>query len=388
MRSASALLGRRIHIAGSVSKDAGVATAEEVGCARAFLAALVGSLITRGASFVIPVDAEKLRASDGLPITFDWMVWEAVYNTRDHRPEGARDPVAIAVQHHKTELQIPGQFAEMWDTLRTSDAVQIENVPHWNMGSKRMEAQARRGDMLITLGGNDGVLFLADLYHDAGKPVVPLNFTLCPPTNGSLKLFNLGLSRSVASRLFRASGRNSHAWMNRINHTHRTPVCKRVDDVLELLEAIERPKAFGIRLLNKTHDEFDAVETFYQEVVKPFVEDELGHDLVLIDGKQPYEHARVDEDIFQKLHRSSFVIADLTGSRANCFLELGYALGRSLQTMVTAKVGTKHPFDITTLAAHHWETGGTQDARITALREHWKSIEKRPPLVSESPLIP
>ena len=386
MVSAS-FLGRRIHIVGSVSEDPGVATAQEVESARIFLVALVDALIRRGASFVIPVDAEPLRSGDGLPITFDWLVWEAVYTAREQRPDGARDPFAIAVQHHKTEHQIPERFAEVWDTLRTSDAVQIENVSHWNMGSKRMEAQARWGDVLVTLGGSDGVLFLANLYHDAGKPVVPLNFGLCAPTEGSLKLFDLGLASSEASRLFRASGRNAHAWMNRINHSHRIPIAKRVEDVLEVLEAIERPQAFAVRLLNPNHGDFDAVDTFYQEVAKTFVEDELGYDLVVVDGKQPYEYARIDEEIFRRLHRSSLVIADLTGSRPNCYLELGYALGRGLQTMVTAKAGTEHPFDIATLAAHHWEPEGTQSARINALRQHWAAIEKRPPLVPECPLI-
>ena len=301
---------------------------------------------------------------------------------------GARDPFAIAVQHHKTEHQIPERFAEMWDTLRTSDAVQIENVSHWNMGSKRMEAQARWGDVLVTLGGSDGVLFLANLYHDAGKPVVPLNFSLCAPTEGSLKLFDFGLASSKASGLFRASGRNAHAWMNRINHSHRIRIAKRVEDVLEVLEAIERPKAFAVRLLNPNHGDFDAVGTFYQEVVKTFVEDELGYGLVVVDGRQPYEYARIDEEIFRKLHRSSLVIADLTGSRPNCYLELGYALGRGLQTMVTAKAGTDLPFDIATLAAHHWEPEGNQSARINALREHWAAIEKQATPCPRTPIDP
>ena len=43
------------------------------------------------------------------------------------------------------------------------------------MNSKRMEVQARWGDILLALGGSEGVLFLANVYHDAGKPVVPLN---------------------------------------------------------------------------------------------------------------------------------------------------------------------------------------------------------------------
>jgi len=35
------------------------------------------------------------------------------------------------------------------------------------MNSKRMEAQARWGDILIPVGGSEGALFLANLYHDA-----------------------------------------------------------------------------------------------------------------------------------------------------------------------------------------------------------------------------
>ena len=156
---------------------------------------------------------------------------------------------------------------------------------------------------------------------------------------------------------------------------------------LRFLRPLSGPRRSPVRLLNPSDADFDAVDTFYREVVKTFVEDELGYDLVVVDGKQSYEYARIDEEIFRKLHRSSLVIADLTGSRPNCYLELGYALGRGLQTMVTAKAETKHPFDIATLAAHHWKPVGAQNVRIDALREHWTAIEKRPPLVPECPLI-
>ncbi len=55
--------------------------------------------------------------------------------------------MVIAVQHHKSEDQIPPEFVDLWDDLRSNLAfVQIENAAHWNMASKRMEAQARAGD--------------------------------------------------------------------------------------------------------------------------------------------------------------------------------------------------------------------------------------------------
>ena len=56
------------------------------------------------------------------------------------------------------------------------------------MNSQRMEAQARWGDILIAVGGGEGVLFLANLYHDAGRPVVPLNCKLVSADTGARRL--------------------------------------------------------------------------------------------------------------------------------------------------------------------------------------------------------
>ena len=38
---------------------------------------------------------------------------------------------------------MPAHFHALLDALRSSDLVKIENAAHWNMGSKRMEVQAR-----------------------------------------------------------------------------------------------------------------------------------------------------------------------------------------------------------------------------------------------------
>ena len=385
----SSLFGRRIHIAGSISCDKSVATRDEVQAARELVKGLVLDLIKRGATFVVPVDAEKLRKGDSLPICFDWLIWQTLYDNRDRRPSGAPNPLAIAVQHHKNEEQIPPEFEQLWDDLRASDRVHIENVSHWNMNSKRMEAQARRGDILIALGGSDGVLFLANLYHDAGKPVVPLNAAIIPPNTGARLIFSrVGLSSLDAQRLFQANDRSAHTWINRINFTSRKPVCKRISAVSDLLEDLEKPRAFAVRLLNPKCEDYEDVEAFFREVVQPIVENELGYKMTVIDGSQPYKYARIDQEIFAKLHRSSVVLADITGMRPNCFIELGYALGRGLPTMLMVKEGNQHPFDISTLAALRWETSGTIEDRRQAFRAHWATIQNRPPLVPVEPLIP
>lgn len=384
----SSLFGRRIHITGSIAADGATASADEVARAREIIEALVKDLLRKGASFVIPVDAEKTR-SDGMPICFDWLIWDTIHKNLHTRPADAPNPLVIAVKHHKNEDQIPKQFAGVWDALRSSALVQIESAAHWNMNSKRMEAQARHGDILIALGGGEGVLFLANLYHDAGKPVIPLNLKLGQANTGALRLFEYGLSGSNAQRLFQTEGGTSaHSWLNRIEMPVRNGVVGALRDLMDLLEALIPPKAFVVRLLNPTHSDYNDVQDFFDTVVQPVIEGELGYKLTVVDGNQAYDYARIDQEIFAKLHRSRVVLADITGLRPNCFLELGYALGRGLPTMVLAKAGTEHPFDIYSLSGHHWKTTGSAEDRRREFRTHWNAIKNRPPLVPTEPLIP
>lgn len=385
----SSLFGRRIHITGSIDQDPSIASADAVNAARDLITELVKQLMQKGATFVVPVDAEPLRSEDGLPICFDWLVWEAISNNIVRRPNEAPMPLAVAVQHHKTEEQVPEQFQDLWDNLRESDFVKIENAAEWNMASKRMEAQARWGDILIILGGSEGALFLANLYHEAGKPVIPLNLPLCKQTTGARKLFSYGLNSAITKRLFNTSGAmDAHAWLNRINFPERKPTSERVPILVDLLEALDRPKAFAIRLLNPEHADFVDVQNFFETVVQPIVSQELGYDLVTIDGNHVYENASVVQEIFGNLHKSSIVIADITGMRPNCFIELGYALGRNISTMLTAKKGTEHPFDVSVFSGHHWIPDGIASDRQREFQKHWNAIKNRAPLIPEEPLIP
>jgi hypothetical protein len=151
---------------------------------------------------------------------------------------------------------------------------------------------------------------------------------------------------------------------------------------------LQPPSAFVVRLLNPDHADFADVEAHFKTVVQPVVEGELGYKMTVVDGRQAYDHPRIDQEIFAKLHRSSVVLADITGMRPNCFLELGYAFGRGLPTMLMVKDGAQHPFDIYTVAGLHWKSTGSIDARRDAFREHWTAIRSRPPLVPAEPLIP
>jgi hypothetical protein len=110
-----------------------------------------------------------------------------------------------------------------------------------------MDIQAKHGDILITLGGTEGVVYLANLYHDLGKPVIPLSFAIWPEGQGSSKLFDLGSTSSQADRLFRVTNLKSHTWMNRLSWTKSKGVDQRVETTMDLLKALEPPTAFAVR---------------------------------------------------------------------------------------------------------------------------------------------
>lgn len=382
------LYGRRIHIAGSIPEDLTVAKTETVEKARAFIRSLVIELLKKGATFVIPLDSEKKR-EDGFPICFDWLILDTISKNIVKCPPASTNPLIYAIQHHKTEEQIPEEFEELWDNLKCSDHVAIDNASHWNMASKRMEVAATHGDILITLGGSEGVLFLANLYHQSGKSVMPLNLDLCPADQGSKRLFSQALIRTQSSRFFKCNSTvPAHSWINRINFVKRHDLKHMVEETMSLLEAIQRPTVFAVRLLDQDNTDFLEVENYFSAVIQPVIENQLGYILKIIDGKQRNESPTIDAEIFTKLHHSSVVVADLTGSRPNCFIELGYALARSIPVMMTARKGTKFPFDVTTLPGHPWDNSLTIPEQKRLFLEYWNANFYRPSLVQEEPLIP
>ena len=106
----SPLFGRRIHFSGSIAADPVVAPAENVNRARDLVRQLTRELVARGALFVLPVDTEKERAGDGLPICFDWLIWETIHASLVRRPSNAPAPLVIAVEHRKTQDQFRASF--------------------------------------------------------------------------------------------------------------------------------------------------------------------------------------------------------------------------------------------------------------------------------------
>jgi len=146
-----------------------------------------------------------------------------------------------------------------------------------------------------------------------------------------------------------------------------------------MLAAVERPNVFYVRLLNATHADFPNVETFFREVVDPVVAD-LGYERIEM-GIDASRRGFMNVEIFESLHYAAAVVVDVTGLRANCFIELGYALGREHRTIVLAQDGTTLPFDEQAIPTHFWTVSGSADEQREKLRTFWTKNIDRDPLV-------
>lgn len=245
------------------------------------------------------------------------------------------------------------------------------------------------GDVLIGLSGGEGVEHLAVEYSQRGKPVIPLDLNLGSSSNdgsgGASRLFDRALA-SPAEFLRVADGGSPQDLLDRTRTRDATTEPKQVvAAIMKLLEALEPPRVFYVRLLNPSLPEFRSVEEFFRKTVDPTIR-ELGYESLQM-GVGPNEFAWMNEAIFDSLHHSSVALVDLTTLRPNCFMELGYALGRNQRVIITARDDTKLPFDSSSLEAFLWGESEPSDCRKAKLLTHWARNISMPALVKQRKTI-
>lgn len=81
--------------------------------------------------------------------------------------------------------------------------------------------------------------------------------------------------------------------------------------------------------------------------------EQTGFSLERLDEGQPA--GLIDDHLRVKIHRSKFMIADITGGNKNVFWEAGYADGLGKAVIYTCKKGEKPPFDTNHQLTVFWE---------------------------------
>ncbi|MBI3001925.1 MAG: hypothetical protein HYY46_26210 [Deltaproteobacteria bacterium] len=383
------LAGRRIQIAGSTNKTTDV---NIIRYAHRVVAQAAHGILLNGGGLVLAVGREP-RAIEGdansPSLIFDWTALEAAASVlRDGTvtwPLSAGAPIVV-VMSEKAESAIPDARRQLWKQLLESGAIRVESIlPGSRAAALIRQRQAEFGEILVTLGGGTGVEHLTELYLQRRKTAIPLDLPLGASrgdgTGGSERLARE--SRAEPERFLRMrrglEDRANAELTGLATRKGAEPDAEIAGRLLRLLTMIAPPRAFYVRLLNRKHERFPVVEAFFRSVVDPVVK-AAGFERVEM-GTDKTEHGFINVGIFDSLHFASVAVVDLTASRSNCFIELGYAFGRFMRVIVTAEEGTKLPFDTDAIPCHFWKSILGDELRREEFSAFWRKNIDRPPLV-------
>jgi len=260
----------------------------------------------------------------------------------------------VAVGLPRWREQIPNNRRNICDLALNSKRVQLIQVrTGMSIGGILRELQMPYGDILVAIGGGPGTRHLADLYDSSNKPVIPLDIQL---REGSPMVGEEMYQKAMADpcKFFEYEPRQgaAAALAALTLKDCLPPVTEFEHRFFDLVSHLPRPRAFLVHLQNQDKRDYRNVQRFIDQVVKPIMED-TGYRSYEV-GLNEMDKAFLNVEIFEKLRSSSLVVADLTGLRPNCFMEMGYAFGRNIRTIVTAKKGTKLPFDTSAIPCYFW----------------------------------
>jgi hypothetical protein len=352
--------GKYFHIAGSASAKT---SSELILYARHLVSEMTARIVESGGGLVLFAGKEPRQQDEdqySLPLIFDWTALDTISKVLEkHSPGELIPPVAIVVLSEKSEREIPGNRRQLWESLLKSKFLEVEYIkPGARSGAMIREHQVTHGDVLICLGGGTGVEHLSDLYLLQRKPVIPFDLPIGSSredgTGGAERLYREARADpSDFVRLQTEEKSRAATLLTMLSTKSGTvDVAEVVANLGKLVSAIKRPVAFYIRILNPALPDFGEVETFFRNIVDPIM-DACCYEKIEMGASAP-EHPFMNVEIFETLHYSDMVVADITGQRPNCFIELGYALGRGRRVIITAKEGTPLPFDQQAIPCFFW----------------------------------
>lgn len=160
---------------------------------------------------------------------------------------------------------------------------------------------------------------------------------------------------------------------NRIGNACTSELIKEIrfdratEQVKSLMQRLIEPPKRQIFVIMKFDDKF--LDSAYKGVIKPLGEN-LGYEVVRVDEIE--NSGMVTAQIIDGIAESQIVIADLSGSRPNCYYETGIAYATGKELILCIRRDEQIHFDLSVNRFIRWET---EEQLRTALRERLEAIE-------------
>lgn len=370
----------RLLVTGSIAADCDAATAAY---AHGIVGHTISTLAPLGVRFEIMPGRAPATGSHGLPVAFDWeMLREIDASLARGAVTVSAGPLVSCTTTLKTLERIPSEYRAAWDRLQSAGAMHVRFVPPgWNSGAIRRSRAAESADVMLALGGGEGVEHLAGEFLRRGRPVIPLDLQVMGSTGdgtgGAGRLLREYLSAARPPYVLRDGSSPVSLLSRLLLKDHQLEPAAVAAHVADILSQLRSPLAFFVRLLAADDPNFAAVEAYFRNVVDPVVAD-LGFEKFEM-GTTPSREAWMNQEIFKHLGECTMAVVDITSLRFNCGIELGFALGRNKKIILIAKDGTRPPFDIDKWKMHFWKDPADPGER-RRLADHWGLVQNRDPV--------
>jgi hypothetical protein len=345
-----------------------------------FVRALVTGILDAGGGLVIGIGRD-LRLAPEDPdsaLLFDWTVVDELERQVKGCPA---HPRAIVITSQRNRDQIPRRRLKRWHDLVERGVISLR-LRNWRAAGRFRQHQAEAGHGLVILGGGEGVEDLAHRHVGHGHVVVPLDADL--PSHrgdghgGARQLYQRALDRPEEFVLRHPE--RFRDLLSVISLSGARAPGQAARKVLAILKQHAVPaEAFYARMMNEKHPHSSQVDDYFLRTVGPALA-KLGY-RGLDHARAKPETAFINTEIFQQLHHADSVVADLTGARPNVYLEVGYAFGRSIPVILTARTGTKRAFDVDAYPVLFWGPDQPERERRKAFIDHWRRTLQRTKLI-------
>jgi hypothetical protein len=225
--------------------------------------------------------------------------------------------------------------AHNFGNVRTSQLID------WELGCPklRIPEPIEQADAVIIVGGFTGTHRAANWARISGKPLLPV-----PRFAGAAeKIYAEELD------LFEQTykGRLTKGEFENLSQLTSDPA-EFAQTVVSLAERLQSSNLVMVVMSFSDDPELEDAYESYKEVCKGFK-----YDCRRIDDESNVP--RILPEILAQIAGCALVIVDLSDEKANVYYELGYADGLKKPMLVTAKKGTKLPFDVKDIPVIFWE---------------------------------